>query len=97
MTTDPDIYFRDGCDRCPKFATPECKVRRWTEELKLLRGIILFYRAKRRIKMGRSLLHSRRQEYFDSQCVQRILCRQLLQRGPLKGSGPATYSTDKKF
>ena len=52
MTTNPDIYFKDGCDRCSKFATPECKVRRWTEELKLLRGIILSTELKEESKWG---------------------------------------------
>lgn len=41
MTTDINIYFEDGCGRCPLFATPQCKVHNWTEELKLLRSIIL--------------------------------------------------------
>lgn len=52
MTTNPDIYFKDGCDRCPKFATDDCKARRWTDELKLLRDIILSTGIKEESKWG---------------------------------------------
>jgi uncharacterized protein YdeI (YjbR/CyaY-like superfamily) len=41
MTTDINVYFQDGCGRCPLFATPQCKVHNWTQELKLMRSIIL--------------------------------------------------------
>jgi uncharacterized protein YdeI (YjbR/CyaY-like superfamily) len=36
-----DVYFSDGCGRCALGGTPECKVHRWTSEMKLLRQIIL--------------------------------------------------------
>lgn len=52
MTTDPDRYFIDGCDRCPQFATENCKVRRWTGELKVLRNIILATGLKEEAKWG---------------------------------------------
>ena len=41
MNTDVDLYFTEGCGRCPFGGTPECKVHNWTEELKLLRKIVL--------------------------------------------------------
>jgi uncharacterized protein YdeI (YjbR/CyaY-like superfamily) len=41
MTTNPNIYFTDGCGRCSSFGTPECKVHRWAKELALLRDIAL--------------------------------------------------------
>lgn len=34
-------YFIEGCGRCPHGGTPDCKVHRWTLELKQLRSIIL--------------------------------------------------------
>lgn len=36
-----DEYFTDGCGRCPLAATPECKVHRWKDELKLMRELLL--------------------------------------------------------
>lgn len=41
MTKSPEIYFLEGCGRCSLGGTPECKVHRWTQELQLLRSIIL--------------------------------------------------------
>jgi uncharacterized protein YdeI (YjbR/CyaY-like superfamily) len=38
MTKHAEIYFREGCGRCPKGGTPQCKVHRWTLELALLRA-----------------------------------------------------------
>ncbi len=39
MITDPDAYFSQGCGRCPRFATPECSTRQWSEGLNELRRI----------------------------------------------------------
>lgn len=36
-----DQYLTEGCGRCKLFQTPLCKVHKWTEELVLLRSIIL--------------------------------------------------------
>jgi len=52
MTTDPDLYFIDGCGRCPLFATPECKVKKWAGELKALREIIQSTGLKEEAKWG---------------------------------------------
>ena len=41
MNTSVDEYFLEGCRRCPLGGTPDCKVHNWTEELKLLRSLIL--------------------------------------------------------
>lgn len=41
MNPEVDIYFIDGCGRCPLGATPDCKVNNWLAELKLLRRIVL--------------------------------------------------------
>ncbi len=41
MTTDVDVYFSDGCGRCPLGGTPECKVNRWRDGLLELRRILL--------------------------------------------------------
>ncbi|MBL7979954.1 MAG: YdeI/OmpD-associated family protein [Bacteroidetes Order II. Incertae sedis bacterium] len=35
-----DLYFEEGCGRCPLAATPECKVHKWPHELALLRTIV---------------------------------------------------------
>lgn len=36
-----DTYLAVGCGRCPLGNTPECKVHNWTDELPLLREIVL--------------------------------------------------------
>ena len=36
-----DIFFTDGCGRCPLGGTPRCKVHKWKEELLMMREIIL--------------------------------------------------------
>lgn len=41
MIQDVDTYLEQGCGRCPLGGTPDCKVHRWTEELTLLRSIVL--------------------------------------------------------
>jgi uncharacterized protein YdeI (YjbR/CyaY-like superfamily) len=41
MTKSPEIFFLEGCGRCSLGGTPDCKVHRWTQELQLLRSIIL--------------------------------------------------------
>lgn len=39
MITDIETYFRDGCGRCDRFATPDCSARLWQGGLTALRGI----------------------------------------------------------
>ena len=34
-------YMSDGCGRCDKGATPDCKVHQWAQELKFLRDLVL--------------------------------------------------------
>ena len=41
MITDPDVFFRDGCGRCARFATPDCSARLWAAGLQNLRAICL--------------------------------------------------------
>jgi uncharacterized protein YdeI (YjbR/CyaY-like superfamily) len=41
MTKDIEIYFEEGCGRCPLGGTPDCKVHQWATELDALRNIIL--------------------------------------------------------
>lgn len=41
MNPKVDQYLIAGCGRCKLYNTPECKVHKWAEELKLLRSIIL--------------------------------------------------------
>ena len=35
-----DQYMESGCGRCEYGGTPQCKVKSWVEELRLLRGIL---------------------------------------------------------
>lgn len=39
--TQIDQFLLEGCMRCPKGATPDCKVHRWTDILEFLRQILL--------------------------------------------------------
>jgi uncharacterized protein YdeI (YjbR/CyaY-like superfamily) len=39
--TQVDLFFIEGCMRCPKGATPACKVHRWTLILEKLRQFLL--------------------------------------------------------
>lgn len=41
MISDPNEYFSDGCGRCSKFRTLDCKVHIWREGLSTLREICL--------------------------------------------------------
>lgn len=41
MNREVESYFIEGCGRCPLGGTPECKVHKWPQELKLLRNIAL--------------------------------------------------------
>lgn len=41
MNQDVELYFVDGCGRCPRGGTPACSVRRWRKELRRLRQIAL--------------------------------------------------------
>ncbi len=36
-----DQFLIEGCMRCPKGATPDCKVHRWTDILEFLRQLLL--------------------------------------------------------
>lgn len=45
-------YLADGCMRCKYGGTPQCKVRRWVEELELLRLIVLETGLTEEIKWG---------------------------------------------
>lgn len=47
-----DEYLEIGCMRCPLGATSDCRVHNWTEELKLLREIILDTGLKEEHKWG---------------------------------------------
>src|SRR5690606_14626818 len=40
MTEDIATFLRDGCGRCERFATDDCKVRRWSDVLAALRATL---------------------------------------------------------
>lgn len=41
MNPQIDAYLADGCGRCKLYATPDCKVHKWPNELRLLRSMVL--------------------------------------------------------
>lgn len=41
MNPEIDHYLAEGCGRCSLVGTPKCKVHAWTNELKLLRKLVL--------------------------------------------------------
>jgi uncharacterized protein YdeI (YjbR/CyaY-like superfamily) len=47
-----DIYFIEGCGRCPLGGTPDCKVNKWQVELKQLRMILLDCGLREELKWG---------------------------------------------
>ena len=52
MNPKVDLYFSDGCGRCPLGGTPNCKVNNWKEELKLLRTLVLDVGLTEELKWG---------------------------------------------
>jgi len=52
IQTDVDAYFRDGCGRCEKYKTPECKVHLWTKPLAALRELLLSSGLEEELKWG---------------------------------------------
>jgi uncharacterized protein YdeI (YjbR/CyaY-like superfamily) len=52
MPVNVDVYLADGCGRCPLGGTPECKVHRWTKELKQLRTLVLDCGLTEEVKWG---------------------------------------------
>jgi uncharacterized protein YdeI (YjbR/CyaY-like superfamily) len=50
MVNSFDTYLTIGCMRCKYGATPKCKVLKWTNELELLREIVLECALKEEIK-----------------------------------------------
>lgn len=52
MNTKVDHYLIDGCMRCKFGGTPECKVRKWTDELVMLRHIVLECGLTEEVKWG---------------------------------------------
>lgn len=52
MTQTAEVYFTDGCGRCPLGGTPNCKVNNWRKELQLLRKITLDCGLTETIKWG---------------------------------------------
>lgn len=50
--TSVESWLQDGCGRCDLFATPACKVRRWTDTLVTLREVILEHELMEVMKWG---------------------------------------------
>lgn len=51
-TTSVDAYLRDGCGRCDRYQTPDCKVHRWTDALAALRELVLASELTEEMKWG---------------------------------------------
>jgi uncharacterized protein YdeI (YjbR/CyaY-like superfamily) len=52
MNKQVDLFLIDGCGRCKYYQTPQCKVLKWTEEITILRSIILESGLTEEIKWG---------------------------------------------
>lgn len=52
MNQKVDVFLLDGCGRCKYYQTAQCKVLKWTEELTMLRSIILESGLNEEIKWG---------------------------------------------
>lgn len=50
--TSVDSYLREGCGRCERFQTPECKVLLWTKPLEALRKLVLSVGLQEEMKWG---------------------------------------------
>lgn len=47
-----DNYLAEGCGRCPLGGTPDCKVHRWSDELRQLRMLVLDCGLTEELKWG---------------------------------------------
>ncbi|MDY0779766.1 YdeI/OmpD-associated family protein [Tenacibaculum sp. IB213877] len=52
MTSTIEEYLSEGCGRCKLGGTPDCKVHTWSQELELLRNIVLETSLTEEIKWG---------------------------------------------
>ena len=52
MNPKVDLYFTDGCGRCPLGGTTNCKVNSWQKEMKHIRRIILDCGLTEELKWG---------------------------------------------
>lgn len=52
MNPKVDAYLENGCGRCKYFATPQCKINDWRDELKQLRRIVLDCGLTEELKWG---------------------------------------------
>lgn len=50
--TSVDSYLREGCGRCERYQTPECKVLLWTKPLEALRKLVLSTGLEEDMKWG---------------------------------------------
>ena len=52
MISDIEDYFAKGCDRCARFATPDCSVQQWSHGLAALRALCLELGLSEHVKWG---------------------------------------------
>lgn len=50
--TSVDSYLAEGCGRCDRFQTPDCKVHQWTEALTELRALVRETELEETMKWG---------------------------------------------
>lgn len=51
-TTSVESYLQDGCGRCERYRTPQCKVLQWTDALVALRELLLESGLQETMKWG---------------------------------------------
>lgn len=52
MTTSIQQFFDEGCGRCELSLTPQCKAKKWLQEIKLLRELLLSVELDEEVKWG---------------------------------------------
>ncbi len=55
--TSVESYLRDGCGRCDRYRTAECKVHSWTAALEALRLLLLKSELTEEMKWGSPATH----------------------------------------
>lgn len=68
MNKSAESYYIDGCGRCSKGGTDDCKVRKWKQELDLLRSIVLECGLEETCKWGHPTYMYRNQNVLLIHC-----------------------------
>ncbi len=52
MIAEIEDYFKKGCGRCPRFATPDCSTQAWADGLSALRHLLIAAGLEETVKWG---------------------------------------------